>query len=178
MSMKSELQERLERLAPGRVVSRPSLPLDATEAVGLEAEDWVTQTIPVAKRLMAAGAGLRDAHAAINDLAARKPTVCRVAKDTDFAGLAADLRVLNVTLRRRPSEAGAGPEIAAIRARHALSQRDFADRLGIDVRTLQNWEQGRNRPDPAALTLIRLFDRDPAAVLAAVFGAAVSEAAE
>lgn len=169
--MKSELQERLERLAPGLVESRPSLSLDATEAVGLEAEDWVNQTIMVAKRLMGSGAGLREAHAAINDLAARRPTICRVAKDTDFAALASDLHALNVRLRRKTVTVAAGGWIAAVRERHSLSQRDFADRLGIDVRTLQNWEQGRNRPDPAAMTLIRLFDRDPAAVLAAVFEA-------
>ena len=169
MSTKSELQARLERLGPSQVVARPSLPLDATEAVGLESEDRVAQTASVARRLIDAGAGLRDAHAAINDLAARKPTVCRVAKATDFGMLAADLRVLKVTLRRRPELDGIGRWLADMRERHSLSQRDFADRLGVDVRTLQNWEQGRNRPDAAAISLIRLFDRDPAAVLAVVY---------
>lgn len=169
MSMKSELQERLERLAPGRAISRPSLPLDETVAVGLEASDWVKFTISVAKRLMADGAGLRDAHCAINDLAARKQTICRVAKTTDFEALAADLLALNVRLLRRPEQPETGTWIAAIRERHTLSQRDFADRLGFDLRTLQNWEQGRNRPDSAVLHLIRLFDRDPALVLSAVY---------
>lgn len=169
MSPRSGLQERLERLVPGRAVSRPSLSSDATEAVALEAIDWIAETVQVATRLRAAGAGLRDAHAAINDLAARRPTVCRVANDTDFAALAADLRALNVRMRRRMAPAEAGNWIAAVRERHGLSQRDFADRLGVDVRTLQNWEQGRNRPDAAVVSLIRLFDRDPAAVLAAVY---------
>ena len=80
MSTKSELLARLELLGPIQVVYRPSLPLDATEAVGLEAEG-----------------------------------------------------------------------------------------LGFDLRTLQNWEQRRNKPDAAAISLIRLFDRDPGLVHGAIY---------
>ena len=54
--------------------------------------------------------------------------------------------------------------IAGVRARHNLSQREFAVALGRDVRTPQNWEQGRNRPDSAVLRLVALFDRYPALV--------------
>jgi DNA-binding transcriptional regulator YiaG len=135
----------------------------------LEAEGWVERTIDVAKRLRAAGAGLRDAHAAINDLAARKPAICRIAADTDLAALAADLHALNVRVLRRASLDDTVGWLAALRVRHGLSQRDLADRLGVDLRTLQNWEQGRNRPDAAAVSLIRLFDRDPALVLRVVY---------
>ena len=39
------------------------------------------------------------------------------------------------------------PEVGAIRAEYGLSQTKFAALLGISVRTLQNWEQGR-RPPP------------------------------
>jgi putative transcriptional regulator len=131
----------------------------------LAADDWVQRTIDVANRLRAAGAGLRDALAAINDLAARKPTICRIAKNTDLAVLAVDLRALNVRLLRRSAITEPGAWIAAVRERSNLSQRDFADRLGFDLRTLQNWEQGRNRPDSAVVSLIRLFEREPALVL-------------
>ena len=65
---------------------------------------------------------------------------------------------------------GIAPDISELRARHGLSQREYADLLGIDVRTLQNWEQGRNRPDPAALSLMRIFAHAPA-----VFEEALSE---
>jgi putative transcriptional regulator len=70
---------------------------------------------------------------------------------------------------RRAETEIAAAWIVALRARHGLSQRDLADRLGVDPRTLQNWEQGRNRPDAAAISLLRLFDRDPALVLGAVY---------
>jgi putative transcriptional regulator len=70
---------------------------------------------------------------------------------------------MNVQLRLRWSPVESSADIAAMRSRHGLSQREYADLLGIDVRTLQNWEQGRNRPDPAALSLMRIFDRAPQA---------------
>nr|WP_294529787.1 type II toxin-antitoxin system MqsA family antitoxin [uncultured Rhodopila sp.] len=59
-----------------------------------------------------------------------------------------------------PASADAA-DIATMRADRRLSQREYAELLGMDVRTLQNWEQRRNRPDPAAVSLMRLFARAP-----------------
>jgi len=42
-----------------------------------------------------------------------------------------------------------------------LSQREFAEVLGIGVDTLQNWEQGHNQPDSAVLNLAMVFDKAP-----------------
>ncbi len=35
------------------------------------------------------------------------------------------------------------PSVTAVRERTGLSQREFATLLGVSVRTLQEWEQGR-----------------------------------
>ena len=52
------------------------------------------------------------------------------------------------------------PVIAA-RRNSGLSQTAFAELLGVSVRTLQGWEQGRKQPSGAARTLITLVQRHP-----------------
>ena len=42
----------------------------------------------------------------------------------------------------------------AVRAATGLSRAEFARRLALDPRALQNWEQGRRRPDRAARTFL------------------------
>jgi len=57
------------------------------------------------------------------------------------------------------------PDVAAIREEYGLSQSKFAALLGISVRTLQNWEQGRRRPQGPAKVLLRVASKHPEAVL-------------
>ena len=57
------------------------------------------------------------------------------------------------------------PDVAAIREEYGLSQAKFAALLGISVRTLQNWEQGRRHPHGPARVLLRVAARHPKAVL-------------
>jgi len=42
-----------------------------------------------------------------------------------------------------------------------LSQARFATLLGVSVRTLQEWEQGRRQPSGAAKTLIAIAQKRP-----------------
>lgn len=57
------------------------------------------------------------------------------------------------------------PDPRQVRARMRLSQEDFAYVLGISVRTLQNWEQGRRRPTGPAMKLLQIADRHPEILL-------------
>ena len=57
------------------------------------------------------------------------------------------------------------PNIASIRERMGLSQSRFAELLGVSVRTLQDWEQGRRAPSGAARTLLLIAERSPKALL-------------
>jgi DNA-binding transcriptional regulator YiaG len=161
MSTNSELRARLERLGPLRDVSRPSLSSKDSVFVVLRRTGNFDKPITVARRLFAAGLTLKEAHNAINRLAAFGWTVCAVALSEDLRALARELGEMNVQLRRRRSTTEDSEGVAALRARHGLSQREYAELLGIDMRTLQNWEQGRNRPDPAAVSLMQIFDHAP-----------------
>jgi putative transcriptional regulator len=51
------------------------------------------------------------------------------------------------------------------RAKMDLSQSQFAKLLGVSVRTLQGWEQGRKKPTGAAQTLLRVAVQTPQALL-------------
>ncbi|MBI4886689.1 MAG: helix-turn-helix domain-containing protein [Acidobacteria bacterium] len=53
------------------------------------------------------------------------------------------------------------PSVATIRGRTGLSQPRFAELLGVSVRTLQEWEQGRRAPSGAARTLLTIAARNP-----------------
>lgn len=57
------------------------------------------------------------------------------------------------------------PAIEA-RRKTGLSQSQFAQLIGVSVRTLQGWEQGRKQPSGAARTLLAVAAMNPQAVLA------------
>src|SRR5215213_6305436 len=52
-------------------------------------------------------------------------------------------------------------DVAAIRQRTGLSQPAFANRVGVTVATVRNWEQGRRSPAGPARVLLTLLERNP-----------------
>ncbi|HLD67117.1 MAG TPA: transcriptional regulator [Pseudomonas sp.] len=78
----------------------------------------------------------------------------------------ADERQGKVTLRSHKARLNALPEISAdelvvIRQQLNLSRPVFAMYLRTNARTLENWEQGRAKPNAQAVTLIRLVQKYP-----------------
>jgi putative transcriptional regulator len=56
------------------------------------------------------------------------------------------------------------PSVASVREGTGLSQAQFALLLGVSVRTLQEWEQGRRAPSGAARTLLLIAAKNPRAL--------------
>ena len=52
-------------------------------------------------------------------------------------------------------------DIRKIREKHALSQKQFANKLGISASTLRNCEQGIRKPEGPANVLLRIIDAHP-----------------
>lgn len=71
----------------------------------------------------------------------------------------------------REMKAGRGQVVyspaAEARRKTGLSQAGFAALLGVSVRTLQGWEQGRKQPSGAARTLLAIAHSNPQALLTA-----------
>ena len=65
------------------------------------------------------------------------------------------------TVKVRPTLKVSASELAKLRERMNLSRAVFARYLRTNVRTLENWEQGRASPNAQAVLLIRLVQRYP-----------------
>ena len=59
-------------------------------------------------------------------------------------------------------------DVRAIRQKLAKPQSEFARMIGVSVATLQNWEQGRRRPEGLARALLKVASKSPEAVSAAL----------
>jgi len=93
-------------------------------------------------------------------------------KKKDFESLVASIREAG-RIRRgeaKPSRVTefAPVDVKAIRRRLRISQSQFARMIGVSVATLQNWEQGRRRPEGPARALLKVAAENPKAVFAAL----------
>ena len=55
-----------------------------------------------------------------------------------------------------------------IREKTGLSQSQFALIIGVKLKTLQNWEQGRRRPVGRARALLKILETDPEGAIKAL----------
>lgn len=89
-------------------------------------------------------------------------------KDELFNELVASVHEGGAILRGEaaPSRAfvAEGLDVRRIRSQYKLSQREFSALLGISVKTLRNWEQGRRVPEGPARVLLMVVARHPEAV--------------
>ena len=126
----------------------------------------IPRPVRLARTLMDLGLSLRKAHEALNRLAEGE-TVAVELDAGDVSLIAARLKALGADARVvLPT-----PDIKKIREKLGVSQTEFAIRFGLELDTLQNWEQGRNQPDPAARLLLKVIELHPEVVAGVLAGA-------
>lgn len=93
-------------------------------------------------------------------------------KKTDFNKLVASIRQAG-KIKRGKLKPGRvfrfkPADIKAVREKLNVSQSEFALMIGVSVSTLQNWEQGRRRPEGPARALLKVAAENPEAVAEAL----------
>ncbi|MEZ4861044.1 MAG: NadS family protein [Caldilineaceae bacterium] len=88
--------------------------------------------------------------------------------DELFAELLASVREGGAILRGEQAPTRrfelSAPDVKHIREQYELSQSEFAALLGVSIKTLQNWEQGRRTPHGTARVLLQVAAKHPEAV--------------
>ena len=132
--------------------------------------DEVARPVDLARLLARHGLSLRKAHEVLQRLA-RGESVAAELEAPSASRIRAELIKLGITARAIKLPAA---DVKRIREHFGLSQSEFAIRFGFEIDTVQNWEQGRNRPDQAAQLLLKIIESYPEDVEAVLTKADVS----
>jgi DNA-binding transcriptional regulator YiaG len=117
----------------------------------------MTRPVDVARLLARYGLSLRAAHAVLQRLAADESVAVELTGGAR-AHLQSGLSKLGVVAHAINPPAA---DVKRIREHFGLSQSEFAIRFGFEIDTVQNWEQGRNRPDQATQLLLKVIEAYP-----------------
>src|ERR1700722_14495934 len=154
MSTKLSFREALERRDDTR--EEPRAPSGSPVKLNLVNSN-IGQPVSVGRYIRSCGTSLPKAHETSVRLAAGD-TVAIELYTEDTGKLIADLTDLGVKAHViAPPQADA----KQVRERLGLSQAEVARRFGFELDTVQNWEQGRYRPDPAAQILLSVIEAYP-----------------
>lgn len=165
MSMLSELKKR-----GGRWVRVRDAPSGRSGSGGERIETILTpptsgrlgDVFEIAHLLVDAGVPVRAAKKTIESLAGGQTAFVEAPAVSDYEDFKKRMMSRNVAVHRIVKRT---VDVKALRARLGISQEAFAGRYGLDIKTLQNWEQGRTTPEGPAAILLQLIDRDPEKVV-------------
>mgnify|MGYP002559177257 FL=1 len=72
-----------------------------------------------------------------------------------------DISARTTKLSITPIEKYRADEIKRIRTSTGLTQKFFAEYMGVSIKTVEAWEAGRNHPEGSACRLLSLTKADP-----------------
>jgi DNA-binding transcriptional regulator YiaG len=157
MSTKSSFRAALERRAD---TEERFLNLSGSLVALVLVLDDVKDPVEVARLLKRHGLSLRKAHETLNRLADGETVAVELRSDaprrlvSEFVALGVMAHTIELPQA----------DVRSIREQLRLSQAEFALRFGLELATVQNWEQGRYRPDPAAQLALKMIERHTALV--------------
>jgi DNA-binding transcriptional regulator YiaG len=156
---KSSLSERFARLAPVRDVdrSRSGSPVEFVLRPARARIDTISATRVLAKRGLSMLRAKRAVEAAVESGEAhvRLPNV-------DIVGdVIRELKSTGIRALRLANAMDVSEMLRQMRTELELTQEQFALRFGFDLDALQNWEQGRRKPDRAISAYLRVIARNP-----------------
>jgi DNA-binding transcriptional regulator YiaG len=158
--MKPELKERLARLERTRGEGPVSSGSPVDLVLRLETDSRHIRSISAIQALVRRHVKLLRAKRTIEAVLAHGEALVHVPMVEDCKTLAAELRRAGVSAARIAAEP---VDVRLVREGLDLTQEQFALRFGLDIDAVQNWEQGRNKPDKATLAYLRTIARDPEA---------------
>lgn len=124
----------------------------------------IARPVEVARVLVRYGVSLRKAHDILNRISEGACVPVELFGDRAKA-IIVELSGLGVSAHtiRIPEV-----DIKRLRDTQKLSQAEFASLYGLELDTLQNWEQGRNIPDRSTKVLMKIIERFPDEVFLAL----------
>jgi putative transcriptional regulator len=159
MSTKSSLMAQFGRRVRTQAIDR--VLTGSRERVNLRPRAGFSATVSLARALIRRGVtGSLARHVAEQLLAGRSTPIW--VPHYDGPALSHELDIIGVDLKT--PEPISGEALAALRKDLHLSQEQFANSVGLELRTLQNWEQNRVAFDAPTTLLIKLLERYPAVV--------------
>jgi DNA-binding transcriptional regulator YiaG len=155
---KAVMQALADEAAEGAVDYARWRALQAWVATGERGVPYkIGQPVEVARALKRHGMSLRRAHDTLNRLA-RGDTVAVELGDGSSQKIISELFALGVNARVIEAPKA---DVKKIRERFGFSQTEFALRFGLELDTVQNWEQHRYELDAAAQVLLKLIENYP-----------------
>jgi DNA-binding transcriptional regulator YiaG len=122
----------------------------------------IKQPVELARALRRHGMSLRRAHETLNRLTAGQEVAVALHAG-DPRKFASELSALGA--QARFIKAPTVVNVKKIRAKFGISQAEFALRFGLELDTIQNWEQGRyGVPDRVAVMLLKIIEECPQVV--------------
>ena len=160
MPAKSSLRAQFERREPVRGIRRARSGTE--ENFVLRHSGSADAAVSAAILLVKHGLTLRQAKRIVDRLCRGETLAVTIPLIGDVEAFVAEMTATGIQAehRRAPDSA----DVKSIRKALKLTQEEFAARYCFDVATVRNWEQGRNKPDGATLTVLKMIETNPKAV--------------